>query len=239
MNLYLLHINIRSLFVLAVLSLLFASSTSCITANHCKNINTYQQGYSDALSGKTVQSFYQKVRLCAKHEVVLNLKAYNKGWMIGLKKLCTYKRGHYFGSTGAKYQNICTQNNLAKFIKGYEEGLKSFCTYKKGYYFGSTGANYQNTCPKKLETNFLKGYTLGVTEFTREEARRAREEAEEAREEAEEAREEAEEAREEAREEAEEAREEAREEAEEAREEAREEAEEAREEAERQRLFGL
>ena len=127
----LLYINNRSLFVLVVVSLFFGLFTSCITASYCRNINTYQQGYLDALRGKMAKSFNKTIRSCAEYKVRLNVKKYNKGWIVGLKKFCTYKRGYQFGSTGGEYQDICPKNLEVDFFKGYTLGLQEYAEEAK------------------------------------------------------------------------------------------------------------
>ena len=123
--------------------IVFYSFVSCVTnervqKDHCEGLNTYKQGYSDALRGQSSDDFKEIINSCAKYEVKLSQDDYNKGYQEGIKNFCTKKRGYDWGASGKKSLGICAGANIEQFSKGYEEGNKK-CWYEIGSSHAKTG----------------------------------------------------------------------------------------------------
>ena len=151
---------------LLVVGLVSVVLTGCISVDYCRTVNTYKKGYSDALDGKTEQSFDKTVRSCAEHKVKLNLKEYNKGWKAGFKVFCTYKKGYKLGLKGEEYHGICSGS--ADFLKGYQEGDKK-CLYEEGYSHALQGESssifsFVNCLKLSKTEEVVKEYTKGRRE---------------------------------------------------------------------------
>ncbi len=158
----------QSLFIISLISIVL---TGCITADYCRTVNTYRQGYSDALDGKAKQSFNKTVQSCTEHKVKLNLKEYNKGWKIGFKVFYTYKKGYKLGLKREEYHGMCSSS--ADFLKGYQEGDKK-CLYEEGYSHalqGESSSIFSSvSCLKLSKTEevaaeYTKGRREGLKKF--------------------------------------------------------------------------
>ena len=167
----------KKIIVFVLVSLFLGFLTGCITASsvkrdYCRSIDTYKQGYSDVLSGKTAKSFNRESQFCAEYEIVLNQDQYNKGRIAGLKEFCTYEKGYKWGLDAKKYHNICPKEKEAEFLKGYKEGDKK-CLYESGAFSslnGKPSSVFSSIRCLKLSKDqskkqFMKGWKVGLKKF--------------------------------------------------------------------------
>ena len=130
----------------------------------------YEEGYFNSLNGKP-SSVFSSIK-CLKLSKDKSEKEYMKGWKVGLKTFCTYKKGYEWGLNAKEYHNICPKSRVAKFLKGYRQGDKK-CLYKEGYSHALQGelssifsyAKCLKLSKKHSNKEYMKGWKAGVKVF--------------------------------------------------------------------------
>jgi hypothetical protein len=100
----------------------------CSTMNQSECVYADWQliGQADASKGVHSSLLDEYRRDCAKHAVVPDREAYQRGYREGLKQFCTRASGFYFGKNGRKYQGICPVALESEFLDGYNPGYELF-----------------------------------------------------------------------------------------------------------------
>ena len=130
----------------------------------------YESGYFNSLNGKP-SSVFSSIK-CLKLSKDKSEKEYMKGWKVGLKKFCNYKKGYEWGLNAKEYHNICPKSRVAKFLRGYRQGDKE-CLYKEGYSHALQGepssifsyAKCLKLSKKHSNREYMKGWKAGVKVF--------------------------------------------------------------------------
>lgn len=101
--------------------------TSCasLTQEDCNNTNWTQKGELDGSNGKSLAKFSNYQQQCREHGVVISKANYRQGYILGLRKFCSYKSGYELGLDGSDPLNECNKISPS-FTKGYEEGFREF-----------------------------------------------------------------------------------------------------------------
>ena len=130
----------------------------------------YEEGYFNSLNGKP-SSVFSSIK-CLKLSKDKSKKEFMKGWKVGLKKFCTYKKGYEWGLNTKEYHNICPKSRVAKFLKGYRQGDKK-CLYEEGYSHALEGnpssvfshAKCLKLSKKHSNREYMKGWKAGMKIF--------------------------------------------------------------------------
>nr|WP_261794483.1 DUF2799 domain-containing protein [Comamonas testosteroni] len=91
-------------------------------AQECKDTDWAYLGQLDAMDGKLDITTRAKrhFNTCKDNGVKMDVRAYQQGWMRGLKDFCTPESGKAFGEAGRKYQyGYCPAQVEPAFMQGY------------------------------------------------------------------------------------------------------------------------
>lgn len=168
----------KMLLVLVMLvSTVFLSACSRMSAEECRTMNWYSAGQSDAENGQAPRNLAKSIKDCARFEISVDTEGYRKGWQAGLKNYCkpTEAVGFVHGQQGQPLEAINTRAALcssggetletAAYRKGHLDGLKLFCVYDRGYQIGANGEGLPQVCPPNLRGEFEDGWREGVHLF--------------------------------------------------------------------------
>ena len=106
-------------------SLIFAallSGCAGMDAQECKDTDWAYLGQLDAMDGKQDINTRGKrhFRTCKDNGVQMDARAYQQGWLRGLRDFCTAESGKAFGEAGRKYQyGYCPAQLEPAFMQGY------------------------------------------------------------------------------------------------------------------------
>lgn len=118
--------NIKTRFLLPVLSLLALSGCATMSGDECLTSDWQTIGYEDGLRGYTADRIGQHRKACAKHGVTPNLSAYTAGRDRGLGEYCQPSRGFSVGSSGSRYNGVCVAHYEADFVEAYNAGYQLY-----------------------------------------------------------------------------------------------------------------
>lgn len=93
-----------------------------MSAQECGDTDWEYLGKLDALDGKKDLSRMAKShhRACKEQGVQVDLRAYQFGWMQGLKEFCTPESGKAFAEKGGRFQpGYCPPQLEGNFLNGY------------------------------------------------------------------------------------------------------------------------
>ena len=110
----------RGLLYVSVLALLSACST--MSAEECQVTDWEYLGGLDVMDGKKDLTSRAKshARACSKQGVAMDTRAYQRGWMLGLKEFCTPQNGKAYAEKGARFQpGYCPPQLEGAFLDGY------------------------------------------------------------------------------------------------------------------------
>ena len=79
-------------------------------------------GYEDGARGSGSQRLAKHRKACAKHGIVPDLAAYQRGRSEGLQEYCQPTRGFALGTSGAAYAGACPAELEAGFLDAYNAG---------------------------------------------------------------------------------------------------------------------
>jgi hypothetical protein len=106
-----------------LLTLLLVSCSNL--REECKKTNWYHKGKEDALKGERLPRNRDYQRACLDVGIEISHERYQKGFDLGLKRYCTYKRGLQMGSTNQDDHLLCEQK-YPKFKKGFHKGFRAY-----------------------------------------------------------------------------------------------------------------
>lgn len=105
-------------------SLAIAGLGGCATmsGDECLTSDWHAIGYEDGARGYTMDQLGQRRKACAKHGVTPDFAAYQNGRDQGLVSYCQPGRGFDIGSSGGRYNGVCSVNLEADFLDAYNAG---------------------------------------------------------------------------------------------------------------------
>ena len=112
----------RFRFSLALCVALVLSGCSTMDAQECKDTDWAYLGQLDAMDGKQDINTRAKrhFRACKDQGVQMDARAYQQGWMRGLRDFCTSQSGKAYAEAGNKYQyGYCPAQVEGAFLQGY------------------------------------------------------------------------------------------------------------------------
>lgn len=104
--------------------LVIAGLSGCASMNgdECVTSDWTAIGYEDGARGYTTERMSQHRKACAKHGVTPDFAAYQNGRDQGLTEYCQPGRGFDVGSSGGKYNGVCSIDLEADFLDAYNAG---------------------------------------------------------------------------------------------------------------------
>ena len=116
--------QLSSRFSRALCLMAAALLTGCagMDAQECKDTDWAYLGQLDAMDGKQDINSRGKrhFRTCKDNGVQMDARAYQQGWLRGLRDFCTAESGKAFGEAGRKYQyGYCPAQLEPAFMQGY------------------------------------------------------------------------------------------------------------------------
>lgn len=165
----------RLLVIPAVLML--SSCASHLSQQQCRNISWKAEGYQDAINGKQPRDLTNAIEDCAKFNIKVNTRQYQRGWQQGARVYCSPSRetGFLDGQAGKSMNAInyrmpvCNRAgvklNLNEYRIGRGKGLIGFCTYENGANLARQGQPLPDVCPPKLKNTFRLGWKSGKKEY--------------------------------------------------------------------------
>ena len=141
--------------------LLLAGCVPHMTLQQCQSMNWHHAGYQDGMHGKNQRDLNRSIADCAKFNISVNTKQYNKGWHFGVRQYCKPANGMRLGTSGQNYNHICPANMAPAFEKAWRHGLKRYCIPSTGYNLGRSGKPFPNFCSPKQVVKFRNSYDSG------------------------------------------------------------------------------
>ena len=111
--------RVGALVVLAALSL---SGCATLSEDECRTANWQAIGYEDGVDGQPANRVARHRKACAKHDVQLDLAAYNAGRAAGLEVYCQPHNGYREGLAGNTYHGECPAALADEFVFAYNYG---------------------------------------------------------------------------------------------------------------------
>ena len=107
-----------------LLLLLVAGLGGCasMSSEECMTSDWAAIGYEDGARGYTTQRITDRRKACAKHGVTLDFAAYQEGREQGLVEYCQPGRGFSVGSSGSRYNGVCSVALEPDFLEAYNAG---------------------------------------------------------------------------------------------------------------------
>lgn len=138
--------------------------TGCVThlsQQQCHNMDWYQVGYTDADQGKPKRDLSGAIQDCAKFNLTVNTKDYDKGWSKGARAYCTTDHAYRLGVDGKTYSPICPADLSDAFESTWRRGLRKYCVPETGYNLGRNGKNFPTFCAPNQVNKFRNAYSRG------------------------------------------------------------------------------
>ncbi len=113
---------------LALCALILLGGSSCATMNksECREADWQVVGLEDGARGRDLSYIGRHRESCAEHGIAPDLARYNIGREAGLQQYCTYNKGHWFGSFGFSYSNVCQGEQFGAYREGYDRGRELY-----------------------------------------------------------------------------------------------------------------
>ncbi len=108
--------------VFLVLALAGLSGCATMSGDECLTSDWEAIGYEDGARGYTSEQLGARRKACAKHGVTPDFAAYQRGRQQGLAEYCQPGRGFNVGSSGGRYNGVCSAHNEADFLDAYNAG---------------------------------------------------------------------------------------------------------------------
>ncbi len=111
----------RTLLALTCVCLLSAGCAT-MSAEDCSGADWQTLGFADGSAGQTLAKAERRGNDCAKHGVVMDRNAYDRGRDQGLSQYCVEGTAYELGERGRSYNGVCANHNEADFLAAYEKG---------------------------------------------------------------------------------------------------------------------
>lgn len=108
--------------VWVALALVGLSGCASMSGDECVTGDWEAIGYEDGARGYTTDHISQHRKACAKHGVTPDFADYQNGRDQGLVEYCQPGRGFDVGSSGGRYNGVCSANLEADFLDAYNAG---------------------------------------------------------------------------------------------------------------------
>lgn len=106
----------------ALAAAVLLSACAGMDADECRDTDWQYLGQLDAMDGKKDlrSRALSHERSCRKQGVAVDLRAYQRGWMQGLRTFCTPENGQAFAEQGGRFQpGYCPPALEGAFLDGY------------------------------------------------------------------------------------------------------------------------
>lgn len=113
---------------LLMMALALAGLSGCATmsGDECLTSDWEAIGYEDGARGYTADQLGARRKACAKHGVTPDFAAYQDGRKQGLAEYCQPGRGFNVGSSGYRYNGVCSGHREADFLDAYSAGYQLY-----------------------------------------------------------------------------------------------------------------
>ena len=108
--------------ILATLAVAGMSGCATMSGDECLTSDWEAIGYEDGARGYSADQLGQRRKACAKHGVTPDFAAYQHGRKQGLAEYCQPGRGFNVGSSGYRYNGVCSGHREADFLDAYNAG---------------------------------------------------------------------------------------------------------------------
>ena len=108
--------------LMTTLALAGLSGCATMSGDECLTSDWEAIGYEDGARGYTSDQLGARRKACAKHGVTPDFAAYQHGRAQGLDEYCQPGRGFSVGSSGYRYNGVCSAHNEAAFLDAYSAG---------------------------------------------------------------------------------------------------------------------
>ena len=105
-----------------LLAIAVLSGCASMSSEECTNSDWVAIGYEDGSRGYTTDKFGSRRKVCAKHGVTADFKAYQEGREEGLVEFCQPSRGYNLGVSGGAYYGVCDVAMEEDFLDAYRVG---------------------------------------------------------------------------------------------------------------------
>ncbi len=150
------------------LALVLAGLSGCATmsGDECMTSDWTAIGYEDGARGYGTDRHARYRKSCAKHGVTPDFSAYMQGREQGLVEYCQPSRGFNVGSSGGRYNGVCSVNLEADFLDAYNAGYHLY-TLRSNVNRATSSINSKENELERIEDQLLKyGVTLVAAETT-------------------------------------------------------------------------
>ena len=107
---------------LVVMATLVLGGCATLSESECAHSNWFAIGAQDGRAGYSPDRLDQHAKACAKHGYGVDTRAYDAGYLDGLKSFCMPARGFALGRDGTTYQNQCPREAERDFLPAYYLG---------------------------------------------------------------------------------------------------------------------
>jgi hypothetical protein len=112
----------KLIFIGVVFVLAGLSGCATMSSDECMTSDWTTIGFEDGVRGYTADRIGKHRKACAKHGVTPDFTAYQAGRDQGLVEYCQPGRGFSVGSSGGRYNGVCSVNQEADFLDAYNAG---------------------------------------------------------------------------------------------------------------------
>jgi len=157
--------SLRAAILILAIPLLLSACASHLSRSQCLSMNWRQVGYNDGASGRAQRDLSKDIRDCARFDIKIDTRKYQKGWRAGTRSFCTPDRGYALGSEGKMLPAICPNDLAPTFQRGWRRGLRRFCVPNTGYELGLAGRPMPRFCAADLAQAFRNAYRQGYRRY--------------------------------------------------------------------------
>lgn len=153
------------------LAMVFVGLSGCATmsGDECMTSDWSAIGYEDGARGYSTDRHAKYRKSCAKHGVTPDFSAWQEGRERGLVEYCQPNRGFNVGSSGGRYNGVCSVNLEASFLDAYNAGYHLY-SLRSNVNRATSSINSKENELDRIEDQLLKhGVTLVSDETTVEE----------------------------------------------------------------------
>jgi len=138
------------------MALAVAALSGCATmsGDECLTSDWAAIGYEDGARGYTVNQLSERRKACAKHGVTPDFAAYQNGRAQGLVEYCQPGRGFDIGTSGGRYNGVCSVDLEANFLEAYNAGYHLY-TLRSNVNRASSGINVKEGELQRIKKDML------------------------------------------------------------------------------------